>query len=170
MSFLETLAKIGKSVMKTAMEEGAKRQARETEAQLKEAGHVSARGEVLYGGRTLSEWNRMWESIGPLASAHLTPYNRSVGLYRHWYQGRVVYIGRAIELHNGGFRKRLSDYRRDSDSGRKHTSGQRIYNHLNDITTDVLVVGNDEEAVEWTKRLEAAFISREQPEWNAFLK
>ena len=55
--------------------------------------------------------------------ANLTPYNHCVGLYRHVINGKTMYVGRAIELHNGGFRKRLSDYCRESNSARKHTSG-----------------------------------------------
>lgn len=37
-----------------------------------------------------------------------------------------MYVGRAIELNNGGFRKRLSDYSRGSDSARNHKSGRLI--------------------------------------------
>ena len=37
-----------------------------------------------------------------------------------------MHIGRAIKLNNGDFRKRLSDYRRESDSSRKHKTGKKI--------------------------------------------
>ncbi|OON96080.1 MAG: hypothetical protein ATN36_06490 [Epulopiscium sp. Nele67-Bin005] len=116
--------------------------------------------------KTIDEWDREWVSIGKLANANLTPYNKSVGLYRHVINGKTMYVGRAIELNNGGFRKRLSDYRRDSDSGRTHTSGQQIYNNLDKITTYILVVGNTEEAVITTRKLEIGFIGKYNPEWN----
>ena len=70
-----------------------------------------------------------------------------------------MYVDRAIELHNGGFRKRLSDYRRESNSARKHLSGRTINEHLNDITTYILIIGDTEEAVLETKRLEGEFIA-----------
>lgn len=126
--------------------------------------------EIRIGGRTFEQWDRMWIPLGFLKDANLTPYNHSVGLYRHKVGGKIMYIGRAIELNNGGFRKRLSDYRRESDSARKHQSGKKINQYLNDIWTDVLVVGNDANAVTITKKLEEKFISVYQPEWNVCFK
>ena len=119
-----------------------------------------------YMGKTISEWDKCWKSIGLLKYANLTPYNHCVGLYRHIINGKTMYVGRAIELHNGGFRKRLSDYRRKSDSSRKHTSGQLINKNIDKIETYVLVVGNTPEAVEATKLLEKKFISLYNPPWN----
>lgn len=119
---------------------------------------------------SLSEWDRKWVCIGPLKTANLTPYNHCVGLYRHVINGETVYVGRAIELNNGGFRKRLSDYRRESDSGRTHTSGRLINQNLSKITTYVLVVGDTEEAVDTTKELEKLFVKKYNPKWNIQFK
>jgi len=119
---------------------------------------------------SLSEWDRKWVCIGPLKTANLTPYNHCVGLYRHVINGETVYVGRAIELNNGGFRKRLSDYRRESDSGRTHTSGRLINQNLSKITTYVLVVGDTQEAIETTKELEKLFVKKYNPKWNIQFK
>lgn len=117
--------------------------------------------------KTVLQWDKEWVCIGPLKTANLTPYNHCVGLYRHVVKGKTMYVGRAIELNNGGFRKRLSDYRRESDSARKHQSGKTINAHLDEITTYILVVGDDQAAVEKTKRLEGQFIAYYGfPEWN----
>lgn len=131
---------------------------------------VSSGGTVIYGSRTIEQWNSTWQSIGRLKDANLTPYNKSVGLYRLKMKGEIMYIGRAVELNNGGFRKRLSDYRRDSDSARRHKSGATIYENLDKISVDLLVVGSDEAAVEVTKRLEGLFIRKYGPPWNQMLK
>lgn len=80
--------------------------------------------------------------------------------------GNTKYVGRAIELHNGGFRKRLSDYRRQSDSARTHSSGRTINENLDRIRTYILIVGKDEEAVAVTKQLEKEFIYKYRAEWN----
>ena len=118
-------------------------------------------------GKTVSQWDNEWICIGPLKTADLTPYNHCVGLYRHVVNGKTMYVGRAIELNNGGFRKRLSDYRRESNSARKHLSGRTINEHLDEITTYILVVGDTDEAVVETKRLEGKFIEYYGfPEWN----
>lgn len=118
-------------------------------------------------GKTVEQWNKEWICIGPLKTANLTPYNHCVGLYRHVVNGRTMYVGRAIELYNGGFRKRLSDYRRQSNSARKHLSGRTINEHLDEIITYILIVGDTEEAVLETKRLEGQFIAYYgYPEWN----
>ena len=119
---------------------------------------------------SLSEWDRKWVCIGPLKTANLTPYNHCVGLYRHVINGETVYVGRAIELNDGGFRKRLSDYRRESDSGRIHTSGRLINQNLSKITTYVLVVGDTKEDVETTKELEKLFVKKYNPKWNIQFK
>lgn len=119
-----------------------------------------------YGGKTIDEWDTKWTYIGPLKTCSLTPYNRCVGLYRMVIRGETKYVGRATELNNGGFRKRLSDYRRQSDSARKHKSGSTINKHINEIDVHILVVGNDQEAVSVTKALEGPFIARYNPEWN----
>jgi hypothetical protein len=63
----------------------------------------------------------------------------------------VVYIGRAIELFNGGFRKRLADYRRNSESARKHASGQKMFNNREHLEIDILVTGVNTEAIEVAK-------------------
>lgn len=136
----------------------------------KAAALVAENSGTKIGGKTISEWNRSWKSIGPLKSANLTPYNHCVGLYRHVVNGKTMYIGRAIELNNGGFRKRLSDYRRESDSARKHTSGQIINENLDRITTYIMVVGDTEEAVQDTIQLEKVFVAKYSPEWNKLLK
>lgn len=122
------------------------------------------------GGKTISEWDCNWKCIGPLKTANLTPYNHCVGLYKHVVGGKTMYIGRAIELDNGGFRKRLSDYRRESNSARKHTSGKIINENLDRITTYVMVVGNTQQAVQDTIELERIFVAKYSPEWNKLLK
>lgn len=118
------------------------------------------------GGHTVVEWDHMWKCIGPLETAVLTPYNHCVGLYRHTIKGKTMYVGRATELKNGGFRKRLNDYRRSSNSGRTHTSGRLINEHLSQITTYILVVGNTDNAIQITKQLEGEFIRKYNPPWN----
>ena len=119
--------------------------------------------------KSVEQWDTEWVSIGKLKTANLAPYNHCVGLYRHVVDGETKYVGRAIELNNGGFRKRLSDYRRDSDSARKHTSGRIIHEHLDRIETYILIVGTTEEAVEVTKRIEGVFVRRYNPEWNKMI-
>lgn len=119
---------------------------------------------------SLDEWDRKWKCIGPLKSVNLTPYNHCVGLYRHVIDGETMYVGRAVELNNGGFRKRLSDYRRESNSGRTHTSGRLIYENLSRIVTYILVVGDKEEDIQTTKELERLFVKKYNPKWNVQLK
>jgi hypothetical protein len=79
--------------------------------------------------KTFKEWDREWRSVGILSQLILSPYNRYVGLYRAWLGSELVYIGRAIEWNNGGFRKRLSDYTRNSDNARTHGSGQKMHQY-----------------------------------------
>ncbi|MBP1154500.1 MULTISPECIES: hypothetical protein [unclassified Paenibacillus] len=117
-------------------------------------------------GKTVDQWDYEWRSIGTLAQIELTPYNTSVGLYRARLHGKVVYIGRAVEWNNGGFRKRLSDYRRDSDSARTHGSGQKMHAHRDQLSIELLITGSDERAAEIAKALEPLMVGKYRPEWN----
>lgn len=115
---------------------------------------------------SLEKFNNKWRCIGKLETANLTPYNKFVGLYRHTIDGKTMYVGRAIELYNGGLRKRLSDYRRESDSARKNKSAKMINDNLSHIITYILVLGDTPEAIDLAKKLEGEFIVKYNPPWN----
>ncbi|NLH92731.1 MAG: hypothetical protein GX466_00690 [Candidatus Cloacimonetes bacterium] len=165
MSFWKTLAKIGNAVI----EEGMKQQSK----QMRNGSRNSATGRMevpTVGGRTFREWESKWQYVGYLDSIDLSPYSSYVGLYKAELDGKVMYVGRAVEYSNGGIRKRLSDYTRESDSARKHTSGRLMHAHAADLEIYVLLVGRDEEATEATRKLERYFIGKYSPEWNKMLK
>lgn len=126
-------------------------------------------GEVTIKGRTVSEWNSRWQDLGRLSSLNiddLSRYNKEIGLYKARIGGEVVYIGRAIEHENGGFRKRLRDYVRESDSARTHGSGQKMNQNADSIQLSILVVGSSAEDVEAVRALERAMINLYKPNWN----
>lgn len=128
---------------------------------------VDANGEVLYGGKTLNRWDREWQYLGTLSQLNdLSAYNQSIGLYKAVLNGKVTYIGRAIEFANGGFRKRLRDYVRPSNSARTHGSGQTMYENADKVQISILVVGHSASDVETVKALEVAMILRHKPNWN----
>ena len=117
-----------------------------------------------------------WEHIGCLGDVYdnhreiLTKYSHCVGLYMHKINGKIMYIGRAVEYANGGLRKRLSDYCRPNGSARKHPSGQKIHANRYRIQTYILVVGSDAAAAEKSKRLEEQYVGKYNPPWNDKLK
>jgi len=121
-------------------------------------------------GLSLNDWERKWRSIGTLSSLSLSGLSDKVGVYSARLNGKIVYIGRAVEYNNGGFRKRLSDYTRDSDSGRKHKSGKLMYKNANDLQISIIETGSDSEAAEIAKKLEKFLIQKYAPEWNFMLK
>lgn len=191
MGFFNTLLRIGGGVLNTAMEQH-DRTLKKAERKLdrldsKSDSMNSEQREKIKKAReklnkapknsnnrikTLRDWDREWINIGNLQNANLTPYNKSIGVYRHVINGETMYIGRAIEINNGGFRKRLSDYTRASDSARKHGSGQTIHENSDRITTYILVVGSlddpidDQESIRTTKLLEKRLIAKYKPVWN----
>lgn len=155
MGFLKTLLDIGAGLA----EEMGKSEAR----------RISGSAEKI-GGRTLREWERSWQPLGTLSGANISHLSNSVGLYRATLNSTIVYIGRAVEYANGGLRKRLSDYTRDSDSARKHQSGQLMHQNASRLHIDILVTGSDSEAAETARKLERCFIGMYSPEWNRMLK
>jgi len=84
-----------------------------------------------------------WENLGVLSdivsNGTLTSYSTTIGLYRASLHGQCVYIGKVTEVNNGGFKKRLRDYTRESCSARNYNSGMLMFKHKRDIEIEVLV-------------------------------
>lgn len=112
--------------------------------------------------RELQEWEKGWELIGKLSEVDLSKYSKDIGVYRADLNGELKYNGRAMEKDNGGFRKRLRDYTRDSDSARKHSSGQKMFKFKDELDISIIRTSTEEEAI----KLERALIDKYKPEWN----
>ncbi|MDB2046487.1 hypothetical protein ACSW8Q_17975 (plasmid) [Clostridium perfringens] len=182
MSIFDKIVQVGGVILQGAMEShhqqmrNMERKLQKAEKKLENGKYSSENAEKVraniekyknkLGGKTIDEWDRCWRSIGALKDVNLSAYNHDVGLYMMQIGSQVVYIGRAVEYNNGGFRKRLSDYRREGNSARKHTSGRTINENLDKIQVSLLIVGQDEEAATVAKRLEPLFIGRYKPIWN----
>jgi hypothetical protein len=170
MSFLKKLFEIGGEVVAHAQREQARKMGkpvhRSSSSSSGSSSSSSRPTEQLIGGKSIRQWESSWEHLGTLATASLSHLSDSVGLYRAKLNGRIVYIGRAVEYNNGGLRKRLSDYTRDSDSARKHQSGQKMHKHAHELQIEILITGDDAEAAQIAKKLEVYFVGKYQPEWN----
>lgn len=121
--------------------------------------------EPLIGGKSVEEWDRLWTPVpGGLADYHpdLRPV---VGLYRTRLGKRVTALGTGTDTH-GGLAKRLSDFRRPSPSGRRHHAGLLIYEHLDQLEVDVLVVPDGPEARRIGRKLKAPMVRLHKPVWN----
>lgn len=128
--------------------------------------HLQLTDEPKFGGKTLREWDGKWELVEggfTLLHSHLRHH---VGLFQARLRGDVMYIGKAVEKDNGGLRKRLSDFRRPSPSGREHYGAMRIYDHLEELELYVLPTGSDQKAVELVELLKPAMIVHHSPPWN----
>lgn len=123
-------------------------------------------GEPEFAGRTLQNWDADWMLVkGGFTVVH-SDLRHHVGLFRACLGGSNMYIGKAVEVDNGGLRKRLSDFRRESPSGREHHGAQRIYDHLDELDLQVLITGSDQRAKEIAELLKLAMIVRHLPPWN----
>ena len=130
---------------------------------------VDSNGQVIIGEKTIDSWESQWRSLGILSSLKLddlSSYNNSIGLYKAEMCGKIYYIGRAIEYDNGGFRKRLRDYVRDSDSARTHKSGGKMNENADSVHISILVMGSREKDVDAVKALEKALVRKYVPQWN----
>lgn len=133
---------------------------KETLPQLQQA------GELEFAGKTLQEWDAQWLPIeGGFTVLH-SDLRHHVGLFQARLRGTTMYIGEAVEVDNGGLRKRLSDFRRESPSGREHHGAMRIYDHLDELDLQVLITGSDQRAKETAELLKPAMIARHLPPWN----
>ena len=113
-------------------------------------------GESEFGGKTLQQWDADWLPVeGGFTVLH-SDLRHHVGLFRASFGNSIMYIGKAVEVHNGGLRKRLSDVRRASPSAREHYGAMRIHDHLEDLDLHVLITGS----VELAELLKSAMITR----------
>lgn len=109
-----------------------------------------------------------WVTLGPLneAETDFSKYSKDIGVYRARLNDVVVYIGKATELNNGGFRKRLRDYTRKSDSARNYPSGRMMYENRNKVIIDIIIAERSGAGIIFTERLEIELITEHKPAWN----
>lgn len=112
--------------------------------------------------------NLNWVPLGALSetTSDFSDYSRDIGVYRAIVNGKVVYIGKATELSNGGFRKRLRDYTRTSSSARNYPTGQLMHQHKDEIQIEILVYERSLDSVSGIEALEAKLIKELNPVWN----
>ena len=110
-----------------------------------------------------------WNQLGPLSESttDFSNYYQDIGVYRAILEGEIDYIGKATELNNGGFRKRLRDYTRTSDSARNYPSGRLMYQHKDKLHIEILVFERTESSVAMIESRERQLIAEIAPKWNA---
>ena len=109
-----------------------------------------------------------WVNIGLLneKSTDFSNYSKDIGVYRATLNGRLVYIGKATELHNGGFRKRLRDYTRASSSARNYPAGQLMNKNKDEIIIEIAIFERSESSISRIEELESKLIKEMKPIWN----
>jgi len=118
------------------------------------------------GGKPLAEWDAEWTALeGGLRVPH-PELRGKIGLFRTVLDNTVTYLGCATEAKGRGLRKRLADFVRPSDNGRRHHAGKLIHKHRQQIRVEVLVVGEDYRASILALQLKNAFLAQDRPVWN----
>ena len=109
-----------------------------------------------------------WIALGLLneSSTDFSEYSKDIGVYRAILNGEVVYIGKATELNNGGFRKRLRDYTRTSNSARNYPAGDLMHQHKDEIQIEIVIFERSLDSVSGIETLEAKLIKEFNPVWN----
>ena len=110
----------------------------------------------------------VWIKLGPLdeSACDFSVYAKDIGLYRGLKNGDIVYIGKATELNNGGFRKRLRDYSRSSDSARNYPAGRLMHEHRASIDIVFLIYERSDLSIPRIADDEHKLIELHQPKWN----
>ena len=109
-----------------------------------------------------------WIKLGLLneENCDFSKYNKDIGLYRAILNDKIVYIGKATELDNGGFRKRLRDYTRKSDSARNYPSGILMNQNKNNIMIEILIFDRCKTNISIINDKEEKYIKEIKPIWN----
>lgn len=121
---------------------------------------------VMYHCRPFRKEIKMpdWEYIGLLdeSDCDFANYKNQIGVYKCELDGGLVYIGKATEKNNGGYRKRLRDYTRVSNSARNYPAGIKMYENKTRIIISIQVTSTIDEA----NILEQELIKTLKPKWN----
>ena len=104
------------------------------------------------------------KTLAELTKEDRSKYNNECGVYKMKDKDtkKTKYVGRAIEYNNGGFRKRLSDYTRESGSSRKHSSGKTIFENRNNLYVEFCSTGKGEKGANKARKLEKKIIKKEK--------
>lgn len=111
-------------------------------------------------------WDEQWRKVEGGLTRHQSSLRSVVGVYRFTHRGHVVVIGTATGK-KGGLAKRLSDFRRPSDSGRRTVAGRLVYAHRDEIVVEVLITGEDQEARIVASLLKDPMIRLHKPRWTS---
>lgn len=109
-----------------------------------------------------------WLPLGLLteASSDFSTYSEDIGIYQAILNDKVVYIGKATELENGGFRKRLRDYTRSSTSARNYPAGKLMYANRENLQIEIILFNRTFESIPKIEALETQLIKEMKPIWN----
>lgn len=165
MSFWNKVGSIVKNVASDVYKDIQKEQAKKN-LQGQGASRVNNRSNDNSDANIKREKALSWKYIGTLDNIDTSDLRHVVGLYKAVLSGKIVYIGRAVEYNNGGLKKRLADYTRESDSSRKHKSGQLMNQNASDLKIYIMATGSDSDAADKARELEIEMINRYRPEWN----
>ena len=113
-----------------------------------------------------------WIPLGLLTetTTDFSTYSTDIGIYRAILDNKVVYIGKATELGNGGLRKRLRDYTRSSASARNYPAGELMYSNRNNLQIEIVVFNRTVESIPNIEALEMQLIREMKPIWNSHEK
>lgn len=113
-----------------------------------------------------------WIQLGHLTevSTDFSIYSKDIGIYRAILNDEVVYIGKATELENGGFRKRLRDYTRSSTSARNFPAGELMHSNRDNLHIEIVLFERTLESIPKIESLETQLIREMKPIWNLHAK
>ncbi|MDV2860728.1 GIY-YIG nuclease family protein [Psychrobacter sp. CAM01] len=105
-----------------------------------------------------------WIRLGFLdeSDCDFSSYNKNIGVYKGELDDELVYIGKATEINNGGFRKRLRDYTRESDSARNYPAGRKMFENKDKVIISV----SFSDSVNDASIQERELIDTLNPKWN----
>lgn len=106
-----------------------------------------------------------WIKLGFLneSNCDFAIYYKQIGLYRATLNDIIVYVGKATEINNGGFRKRLRDYTRESNSARNYPSGVMMNTHQSELLIEILPLNKSTSSI---ATMEDEVILTMKPKWN----
>lgn len=120
----------------------------------------------VIGGRTVAEWDNRWVDVPDWRTVNTPELQGARGIVRFWLKGEVMAIGRASD-NCRGIVKKFSDLTRPSPSSRDHHAGRLIYERRYELTADIIITAEKQEAEHINIALKGALVELYSPAWLA---
>ena len=118
-------------------------------------------------GKSIEDWDKEWMLVPNGFRILQSQLRGEIGIFAAKEDGKIKYIGSAVQVRNGGLRAGLARARVKKQSGNSSYGMQKVRAHRDTAEAYVIFTRDPHTRVQDAHDLADALISIHRPEWNA---